>query len=346
MAVHAWQANSYQDSDQSALAFLLQDLMNKTKYALPLGVDQGSFHALLLCGEQGVDQVLMQSRLIQEWTDTIKQNLAITVVAGISGCRSFQDCKMLRSEAERMFDYSFFEGPGAYRFTSFSVSEPERIASQVQQWQQQFAVLITSASYSGFAEWLDLIEEELCALASPDTAFRLVQWMLKVYLNDRMDHRWPGGTNETGMSPSPFFSKLHFHTWQDLKSSFLETVERLEASAGVNACRHPWLQPVFTYVEEHFADSIRLEDAAALVNLNIHYFSHRFSQDMGVTFLEYVTQIRIRRSMQLMRGFQLSAEEVASRVGYPNANYFVKVFKKVTGMTISEFKTSLASKLN
>lgn len=346
MAIHAWQANSYQDSDQSALAFLLQDLMNKTIYAVPLGIDQGSFHALLLSSEQGQDEVIMQGRLIQEWTDTVKQNLAITVVAGISGSSSFHDCKMLRNQAEGMFDYSFFKGPGTYQYTAFSVAEPERIASQLQQWQQQFAVLITHASYSGFAEWLDIIEEELCALASPDTAFRLVQWILKVYLNDRMDNRWPGETNETGIAPSPFFSKLHFQTWHDLKSSFLETVEHLEASAGMNTGRHPWLQPVFKYVEEHFADSIRLEDASALVNLNIHYFSHRFSQDMGVTFLEYVTQIRIRKSMQLIRKFQLSAEEAASRVGYPNANYFVKVFKKVTGMTVSEFKTSLASKLN
>jgi YesN/AraC family two-component response regulator len=61
---------------------------------------------------------------------------------------------------------------------------------------------------------------------------------------------------------------------------------------------------------------------------------------MGMTFLEYLTQVRIRKSVDLMKRYSLSAEEVASRVGYPNSNYFVKVFKKVTGMTVSEFRNS------
>ncbi|CAM4297450.1 response regulator transcription factor [Paenibacillus typhae] len=347
VTIHSWLVNhSDHASDQSALGFLLQDLMNKTVYAVPLGVDRGSFHGLLFCDEQGQEEILMLTGLVKEWIDTVKQNLAITVVAGLSESRSFQECKMLRNQAEQMFECSFFKGPGLYRFELERDPDPEPIELQLQQWQQQFAILMKQASYTEFKKWLDVVGEELSRLHSPDTAFRLIQWMLKVYLNDRMDNNLLSGIDEVSAVPSPFFSKGHFLTWNDLKNSFLETVEHLEASAGSKPGRHPWLEPVFVYVKEHFADSIRLEEAAKMVNLNIHYFSHRFSQEMGMTFLEYVTQIRIRKSMQLIREFQLSAEEVASRVGYPNSNYFVKVFKKVTGMTVSEFKSSQVSKLN
>jgi YesN/AraC family two-component response regulator len=64
----------------------------------------------------------------------------------------------------------------------------------------------------------------------------------------------------------------------------------------------------------------------------------RFHQETGMSFSEYVTGERIRKAIEIMKTTDMSTDEIAEKVGYPNTNYFVKVFKKHTGKTISEFR--------
>lgn len=330
------------ESDRTALGFLLQDLMDKTAQALPLGFDQGVFHGLLYSSEDAADaeRLPLLTGLVRQWMETIKQNLAVTIVAGLSGTGSFSNCKNMRQQALRMLDRSFYNGPGLYHDEGQTIPPPDKLEAQLQQWQQQFIVLLKSGSQSEFMNWLDAVGLELSQACSPDLAFRLVQWMLMSYQDEL--HR---DSLETHPRSKPLavsvLSANDYRTWKDLKAAVIEHMDCSGAAWRTNFKGPAWLQPVFSYVEEHYGDVIRLEDAAGLVNLNNHYFSHRFSQEMSQTFLEYVTSVRISKSMELMKQFQLSAEEVASRVGYPNANYFVKVFKKVTGVTVSEFKSSL-----
>jgi two-component system response regulator YesN len=83
-----------------------------------------------------------------------------------------------------------------------------------------------------------------------------------------------------------------------------------------------------------------LEEIAERVNYSVNYFSERFHQEMGQSFSGFLTRYRIQKASELLRNTDLSTEEISVRAGYPNANYFVKVFKKVTGRTITEFKNA------
>lgn len=345
LAIRIWSTENSDsnDSDRTALGFLLQDLMNKTVHALPLGFDQGLFHGLLFSREKGIEENIMMAGLVKEWMDTVRNNLAILVSAGISEVRLFPNCKAMREQAECMTDRSFYKGAGLYRYETKDNKDLEQMEVQYQHWQRKFISLLKSDSQLEYIQWLDTVGIELSEQNSPEYAFRLVQWMLKIYQNDQKDMSLLEDTEKFKLIPVPLYSESYFKTWEDLKSAFLRNIDCFGVSSKVKLKKHPWLEPVFAYVEKQYAESIRLEEAAGLVNLNIHYFSHRFSQEMEMTFLEYVTQVRIRKSMDLMKQYQLSAEEVASRVGYPNSNYFVKVFKKVTGMTVSEFKSSLTN---
>ena len=77
---------------------------------------------------------------------------------------------------------------------------------------------------------------------------------------------------------------------------------------------------------------------ADVLNVNPAYFSTLFKKKTGVSFIQYLTNYRIKKAMNLLRTTGSSVEEVSEQVGYPNANYFVKVFKKTVGMNVSEFK--------
>lgn len=92
------------------------------------------------------------------------------------------------------------------------------------------------------------------------------------------------------------------------------------------------------YIQERFTDDLSLEEVADSVHLNPHYFSKIFKQQVGTTFIDFVTALRIDKAKALMATGQLSLKEVCFEVGYNDPNYFSRVFKKVTGVTPSDYR--------
>ncbi|MCM3268527.1 helix-turn-helix domain-containing protein [Paenibacillus elgii] len=92
------------------------------------------------------------------------------------------------------------------------------------------------------------------------------------------------------------------------------------------------------YIQERFAEELSLEEVADYVHLNPHYFSKIFKQQVGETFIDFVTNLRIGRAKELMASTDLSLKEVCFEVGYKDPNYFSRVFKKVTGVTPTDYR--------
>lgn len=87
------------------------------------------------------------------------------------------------------------------------------------------------------------------------------------------------------------------------------------------------------YLEGHFPGAVSLTALASELHVSPFYLSHVFRQSMGQTFSEYLTGIRIREAKRLLTATDLPVGEIAARVGYREANYFGRVFKKATGQT-------------
>lgn len=85
-------------------------------------------------------------------------------------------------------------------------------------------------------------------------------------------------------------------------------------------------------------DHISLQDAAESINMSPSHLSKIFSQETGQTFIEFLTQTRINKAMELLQSTQAKTYEIAFRVGYSDPHYFSNLFKRVTGMTTTEFR--------
>ena len=59
---------------------------------------------------------------------------------------------------------------------------------------------------------------------------------------------------------------------------------------------------------------------------------------MGKSFTDYLTDLRIEKSMKMLQTTPLSIKEISSEIGYNDPNYYCKIFKKVTGVTPTEFR--------
>ena len=86
---------------------------------------------------------------------------------------------------------------------------------------------------------------------------------------------------------------------------------------------------------------LSLEDAAEHVNLSVGYLSNYFKQKMGMTFVDYLTKLRIEKAKELLMHTNEKIYKVAEQVGYQNSQYFVTIFKKKTGVTPAEYRRCL-----
>ncbi|HET9223886.1 MAG TPA: response regulator [Roseiflexaceae bacterium] len=94
-----------------------------------------------------------------------------------------------------------------------------------------------------------------------------------------------------------------------------------------------------SYIDTSYADpDISLSQVAAQVLLSPTYFSVVFAREVGETFIEYLTNVRIRRAIELLRTTSLTSSEIAYQVGYHNPRYFYSVFRKVVGLPPNEFR--------
>lgn len=106
---------------------------------------------------------------------------------------------------------------------------------------------------------------------------------------------------------------------------------------------HGILQEAKQYIGQHYNEAVTLENVAAQVDLSPYYFSKLFKEQSGTTFIDYLTEVRIRRGKELLKKTRLSLKEICFEAGYRDPNYFSRVFKKSTGRSPSEYRASVTS---
>ena len=98
------------------------------------------------------------------------------------------------------------------------------------------------------------------------------------------------------------------------------------------------------YIGERFSDSsLTLGDVAAHVALSNNHFCTIFSRETGMTFIEYLTSLRIQRAGELLRGTNMRTSEVAYAVGYNDPHYFSGLFKKNTGISPRDYRRNVGA---
>ena len=102
------------------------------------------------------------------------------------------------------------------------------------------------------------------------------------------------------------------------------------------------LRKACAYIDAHFHNpGMTLQDVAGHVALSNNHFSTVFSQEMGQTFTEYLTRVRMERAKQLLGSTADRSAQISLAVGYNDPHYFSYLFKKQVGMSPRDFRRSL-----
>ncbi|WP_036607882.1 response regulator transcription factor [Oribacterium sp. P6A1] len=97
------------------------------------------------------------------------------------------------------------------------------------------------------------------------------------------------------------------------------------------------------YVEKHYMEDVSVQDIAKALNYSEAYFCKLFKQQFGTNFISFLSEYRIKRAKELLSGTHVNIKDIGRTVGYPDSNYFAKVFKRITGRSPSEYRADYYS---
>lgn len=111
-------------------------------------------------------------------------------------------------------------------------------------------------------------------------------------------------------------------------------LQRRAAEAGLHS---PFVLKALQYIENHYQEPISLESAAEAIGISAGHLTRLMSDELKRGFAHTLIDFRVRRAKELLRQPALSIKEVSQRCGYPDPNYFSRLFRRMTGWTPREY---------
>ena len=122
----------------------------------------------------------------------------------------------------------------------------------------------------------------------------------------------------------------------DLLTLLMESSWHREAHTNVP--KKMEISRVKSFLDEHYEEKLSLESVASHFFIDKHYLARLFKEQYGVTLVTYLQQVRITHAKRMLRFTDKSIEEIGLECGIGELNYFSRVFKKLEGVSPSEFR--------
>ena len=119
----------------------------------------------------------------------------------------------------------------------------------------------------------------------------------------------------------------------------LRKVVQKKAMVSVRSCeKSDLILESIDYLDKNYRSKAPLRRFCEEKHYSIQYVSRKFKKETGVTFLEYLQKVRIRKGCELLIESEMLIPEVADRVGYDDMKYFHQIFRKIVGMSPGEYR--------
>jgi len=126
--------------------------------------------------------------------------------------------------------------------------------------------------------------------------------------------------------------------WKGMPEALDAALEELELVSAAPAL----MREVRAYIEAHYMEpGFSLMQTAERLHVSPQYLSRVFRREFGVTFMDYITRLRIRRAAEMLSQKDWKVYEIAEQIGYSNQHYFSSAFKRVLGVSPMEYRRSL-----
>ena len=139
--------------------------------------------------------------------------------------------------------------------------------------------------------------------------------------------------SEKNSLPSPLQSE-NFSEWFTRLERFLTELRGRQGKDYL----HPAIRLALKFIEAHYREEISQVDVAEAVHLNPSYFSTLFKKSVGMGFSDYLTDLRIEHVKERLVTTSEKINAIAASKGFNDYQYFVKIFKRLTGLRPSQYR--------
>ena len=120
-----------------------------------------------------------------------------------------------------------------------------------------------------------------------------------------------------------------------IKDAYLKMISRVNEINKYS----PMTLLIIKYIEEnYYLNDININDISEKLEVTSSYLSKLLKKETGVSFIDYLTNMRIKKAMYIMEDPTIKIYDVAELVGYSNQHYFCRAFKRVVGFSPTEYK--------
>lgn len=275
----------------------------------------------------------------QEYICSIKRKFKKIIKAPvfIASCRKAEKRKnlpLLYEQAAKNLDYRFyFWEKGDLPYEEMENLERKRKKDYCYQVPQRLEFLDLEG-----AEALIKDCREKLYLYMPEEEF-INKSFLGIYQEfQRRALRW-----EKDLGAFDYFEELEKRVSIEEKTDFTRSLLREEWKTNIIQYRgsSKEIMRAIEYIHRHYWEELSLKQLADYVGFSENYFSNLFKQEIGENLTMFVNKVRIEQAKALMRQDCKKSYEIGQKVGYQNTTYFSTMFKKITGMSITEYKKTI-----
>ena len=122
-----------------------------------------------------------------------------------------------------------------------------------------------------------------------------------------------------------------------LKVKVQQLITQIAEQAG-ELTSHPEINKILSYIHQHYEQDITVKMMARYVIMSENYVSALFRQKTGKNLISYLHEIRINKAKQYLETTDYPVSEIGHLVGFANDNYFIRIFKRYTSQTPSQYR--------
>lgn len=133
---------------------------------------------------------------------------------------------------------------------------------------------------------------------------------------------------------------IFYNSYSSLQELFQQDVELIKKMLNHDKLeKADWLiKQAEEYIREYYCSTIKVQEVADVINVSPNYFSSLFKQKTGENFNEYVNKLRVEEAKSLLVHTPFKVSEIAKQVGFQEYKYFVRIFKKFSGLTPTNYR--------
>lgn len=136
------------------------------------------------------------------------------------------------------------------------------------------------------------------------------------------------------------FSQLvsEYHQYSNMLEHLEQTVMNIGESKSAKEYSNSSFMKLLSWIQKNYKNEISLTQAAEQMHMNPNYVSRMFKKEAGTTFVHYVTQLRMEEAARLLTTTNQPVVDIAIAVGFNDYFYFLKLFKKYSNKTPSQYR--------